>query len=686
MSNSIETKSITKILVANRGEIAVRVLRGAAKLGYPTVAVYSDADSRALHVQIADQAVNIGPPAAADSYLNIDAIIDAAKATGANAIHPGYGFLAENADFARAIDKAGLIFIGPTAEVIDSMGNKRAAKELMQNADVPCIPGYKSGPNEDDLLSKAEEIAEGIGYPIMVKAAAGGGGRGMRLVENPKDLTDAIKSAKSEAKSAFGNDEIILEKAVTGARHVEIQVLADTHGNVIHLGERDCSIQRRHQKVVEESPCPVADESLRSAMGKAAVNAAQAINYHGAGTVEFLLDKDGKFYFLEMNTRLQVEHPVTELVTGIDLVEWQIRVAAGQPLDRVQGDVKIQGHAIEVRLCAEDPANDFLPQTGPVVAWQPPSGEGVRVDHGLLNPGEVSPYYDSMQAKIIAYGADRDTARRRLLQALNDCVFFGLPSNLDFLRITLAHPAFASGDFDTGFIGEHYPDTAKALPQADSRHFALAATLIFHENTQQLSNATTVGDELLNWHSSNPTPTPLTLRYGRSEDKIRVTVAALDSSSYEVTLLANDEDSQPKTHHIVLRALPGHDDYALSYSCDDESGQANAVRADNQLMLDAYGATVAYDDVTLAATETRGNIAASGEVKAHSDGKIMEVKVQEGDTVERGQSLLVLEAMKMEFQVASEVDGVVETVLVAAGDQVAAKQLLVSVKPSEEDE
>lgn len=665
---------ITKVLVANRGEIAVRVLRGAARLGYATVAVYSDADSKALHVEIADEAINIGPPPAAESYLNIEAIINAARTTGANAIHPGYGFLAENADFARAIDDAGLIFIGPTAEAIDLMGNKRAAKERMQDAGVPCIPGFKGGGDSDQLIAKARDI----GFPIMVKAAAGGGGRGMRLVDEEKDLQEAIKSAKSEAKSAFGNDEIILEKAVTGARHVEIQVLADTHGNVIHLGERDCSIQRRHQKVVEESPCPVADEALRAAMGKAAVAAAEAINYRGAGTVEFLLDADGKFYFLEMNTRLQVEHPVTELVTGIDLVEWQLRVADGQTLDIKQADIKLTGHAIEVRLCAEDPANDFLPQTGPVTAWRAPSGEGIRVDHGLQSQGEVSPYYDSMQAKLIGYGPDRETARRRLLQALDDCVFFGLPSNRDFLRVTLAHPAFAKGEFDTGFIEAHMPDPAQALPAPDSRHFAIAAALFYHGNSAALNTLTQVSEELLNWHNSNPTPTPLTLRYGRDQEKIQLRVQAHGTDSYQVSY---DDESQI-SHDIKLKV---RSDTALRIVCDGETASTSYFRTNNQLTLDAYGATVAYDDVTLAATETRGNLAGSGEIKANSDGKIMQVKVKAGDTVEKGQTVLVLEAMKMEFQVAAEVDGEVESVLVAEGDQVAARQLLVSITPAEDE-
>ncbi|MDN5939665.1 MAG: acetyl-CoA carboxylase biotin carboxylase subunit, partial [Salinisphaera sp.] len=508
-------RAIGSVLVANRGEIAVRVLRGAARMGYHTVAVYSDADAGALHVRVADQAVRIGPPPAAESYLDAAAIIAAAKAAGADAIHPCYGFLAENADFARAVEAAGLVFVGPSPEAIDLMGNKRAAKERMEAAGVPCVPGYRSKKGSSARVDTLRKKAVEIGFPVMIKAAAGGGGRGMRLVEDEAEIADAIKSARSEAKSAFGDDEIILEKAVTGARHVEIQVLADAHGNVIHLGERDCSIQRRYQKVVEESPCPVVTPKLRRAMGEAAVAAAKAIDYRGAGTVEFLLGADGAFYFMEMNTRLQVEHPVTELVTGIDLVEWQLRVAAGETLAMGQDEITLTGHAIEVRLCAEEPANGFLPQTGPILAWHAPAGEGIRVDHGVLDGGEVSPFYDSMQAKLIAYGPNRETARRRLLQALDDCVFLGLPTNRDFLRLILAHPQFAGGKFDTGFVPAYFFDPAAALPEPDSRHHSLAAALFFHANAEALAASAGLSRELTAWRNSNDTPTTVVLRSGR---------------------------------------------------------------------------------------------------------------------------------------------------------------------------
>ncbi|MEO1336425.1 MAG: acetyl-CoA carboxylase biotin carboxylase subunit, partial [Myxococcota bacterium] len=398
--------TINRILVANRGEIACRIIRSAHSLGRTAVAVYSEADKDAPHVRMADEAVCIGPPSVAASYLNIDAIIAAAQKTNADAIHPGYGFLAENADFARAVTAAGLVFIGPPIEAIALMGNKAAAKRRMLDAAVPCVPGYQGTDQTDPTFVKQ---ARDIGYPVMVKAASGGGGRGMRLVEDESQLVAALARARAEADSAFGSNELILEKAVVRPRHVEIQVFADRHGHVIHLGERDCSVQRRHQKVIEEAPCPVMTPQLRSAMGQAAVEAAKSIDYVGAGTVEFLLDASGAFYFLEMNTRLQVEHPVTEMVTGIDLVAQQISVAEGHPLDIEQSDVAFNGHAIEVRLYAEDPAQGFTPSTGRLERWSTPDLEGIRVDDGVDSGTEISPYYDPMVAKVIGWGPTRET-------------------------------------------------------------------------------------------------------------------------------------------------------------------------------------------------------------------------------------------------------------------------------------
>ncbi|WP_372876492.1 acetyl/propionyl/methylcrotonyl-CoA carboxylase subunit alpha, partial [Pseudomonas sp.] len=396
--------AFNKILIANRGEIACRVMRTAQDIGYRTVAVYSEADSDARHVHLADEAVCIGPAQVNQSYLLIDAIIAAAQKTGADAIHPGYGFLSENADFARACEAAGIVFIGPTVEAIHLMGSKRLSKIAMLQAGVPCIPGYEGAEQDDETLSRE---AERIGFPLMIKASAGGGGRGMRLVHESSELLAQIRTARSEAQNAFGSAELILERAVIQPRHVEIQVFGDAHGNIVYLGERDCSVQRRHQKVVEEAPCPLMTPELRQAMGEAAVKAAASVDYVGAGTVEFLLDRNGEFFFLEMNTRLQVEHPVTELITGQDLVAWQIRTASGQPLPLKQEEIRLTGHAMEVRLYAENSAQNFLPQTGQVLRWEPALLDGIRIDHGLLEGQVISPFYDPMLAKVIAYGATR---------------------------------------------------------------------------------------------------------------------------------------------------------------------------------------------------------------------------------------------------------------------------------------
>ena len=438
-------------------------MRTAKAMGYRTAAVYSEADAEARHVRLADVAACIGPAEARASYLSIPAIIAAAKALGADAVHPGYGFLSENAEFARACGEAGLVFIGPSPEAIAAMGNKAAAKRRMLEAGVPCVPGYQGADQSEAVFARE---AERIGYPVMVKAAAGGGGRGMRLVKAKKDLASALATARAEAESAFGSAELILEKAVVGGRHVEIQVLADASGHVIHLGERDCSVQRRHQKVLEEAPSPAVDAELRARMGAAAVAAAQAIGYSNAGTVEFLLAADGAFYFLEMNTRLQVEHPVTELVTGLDLVELQIRIAAGEPLSIRQEDVRLAGHAIEARLYAEAPQRGFLPQSGELAAWRPPSGPGIRVDHGLNASQTVSPFYDPLLAKIIAHGATRQEALRLLAKALEDTTALGIATNRSFLIDCLRTPEFAAGEATTEFIAKHFakptaPDTRR---------------------------------------------------------------------------------------------------------------------------------------------------------------------------------------------------------------------------------
>lgn len=448
--------SFETILVANRGEIALRIMRSCRRLGYRTVAVYSEADAQAPHVAAADAAVCIGAARAQDSYLCIPRILDAARASGAQALHPGYGFLSERAEFAQAVLDAGLVFIGPSPSSIAAMGNKRAAKRRMLAAGVPCIPGHDGADTRDDELQAA---AAAIGLPVMIKAAAGGGGRGMRRVAHDTELAAAIASARAEAQKFFGSGELLVEKAVDDGRHVEIQVFGDSHGNLVHLGERDCSVQRRNQKLIEESPSPAVDAPLRERMGAAAIAAARAVNYVGAGTVEFMLAPDGQFYFLEMNTRLQVEHPVTEMIYDLDMVEWQLRVARGEslPLSQAQIDARRRGWAIEVRLCAEDPARNFLPQTGRVTCWSYPKADGLRIDHGLAEGITVSPYYDSMLGKLIAHGADRDEARLRLVALLENTVLTGIHTNRSFLMEVLAHPAFCAGEVTTGFISAHFP-------------------------------------------------------------------------------------------------------------------------------------------------------------------------------------------------------------------------------------
>ena len=472
-NGSTKARPFQKILIANRGEIGLRIMRTARRLGYGVVAVYSDADRDALHVREADEAVRIGEALPAQSYLNIAAIIAAAKSSGADAVHPGYGFLAENEDFAQACRDAGLVFIGPSPEAIKAMGNKAGAKAIMQKAGVPCVPGYQ-GADQSDAVMLAE--AKKIGFPVMIKAVAGGGGRGMRLVADAPAFPDALRSARSEAKAAFADATVILERAIVDPRHIEIQVFGDAHGNAIHLGERDCSVQRRHQKLIEEAPSPAVSPELRARMGAIAVTAIKSIGYEGAGTLEFLLDSGGNFYFMEMNTRLQVEHPVTEAITGLDLVELQLRVAGGEPLGIAQEDIKFTGHAIEVRLCSEDPAHDFMPQSGRMALWQMP--EGLRVEHALQSGSEIPPFYDSMIAKLISHGATRDAARRKLVHGLEQTAAFGVATNQAFLAACLGHPEFTSGGATTAFIGKYRAELL--APRKDpASEAALAALLLY---------------------------------------------------------------------------------------------------------------------------------------------------------------------------------------------------------------
>ena len=648
--------SFDTVLIANRGEIACRIIRTARAQGYRTVAVYSEADAQALHVRQADQALCIGPAPVAESYLSIDAVLGAAARSGANAIHPGYGFLSENAAFARAVQAAGLVFIGPDPQAIEQMGHKAAAKHLMLAAGVPCVPGYHGADQRDETLMAQ---ARDIGVPLMVKAAAGGGGRGMRLVTDLAKLPAALAAARSEAAGAFGSSELILERALIEPRHVELQVFADRHGQVIHLGERDCSIQRRHQKVFEEAPSPAVDPALRERMGAAAVAAARAVDYVGAGTVEFLLDRDGSFYFLEMNTRLQVEHPVTECITGLDLVAWQLAVARGEPLPLAQHQVQLRGHAIEARLYAEDPAADFLPQSGEVALWQPPAGEGIRVDHGLVTGQAVSPHYDPMIAKIIAHGVTRDEARRRLLGALRGACVLGLPTNLGFLQAAARHPEFAAGEATTAFIGRHFGADTLRRPDSSSRAVALAAALWF--------DATAYRGPQAGWRSNGSARWPLELTEG--ERRHATHVQPLGPRRLRV------EIDGGAVHDIALGPADGA---TLSPAIDAMHSQARFAFVGATLHLALDSAVHAFDDVTYA--PQRGSAQAAGaSVTAPMSGRVLAVLVQAGDAVSKGQPLAVLEAMKMEHPLVAQRDGVVERVGVRPGDQVASRALIVTL-------
>ncbi len=614
----------SKVLVANRGEIAWRVMRTARAMGYRTVAVYSDADREAPHVAYADEAVRIGPPPVGESYLSIERILEAAHSSGADAIHPGYGFLSENEAFATACEKAGFIFIGPPPDAIAAMGNKAAAKRRMIEAGVPCVPGYQG---EDQSDANLEAQAHKIGLPVMVKAAAGGGGRGMRLVERSEDLLEAIRTARTEAESAFGSGELILEKAVVDARHVEIQVFADAHGNVIHLGERDCSVQRRHQKVIEEAPSPAVDATLRDRMGAAAVAAARTIGYRGAGTVEFLLGADGAFYFLEMNTRLQVEHPVTEAITALDLVEWQLRVARGEHLPLRQEQVTFSGHAIEVRLYAEDAYAGFLPQTGRIDVWRPATGPGLRIDHGMKDGLAISPYYDPMIAKVVARGATREEARVRLVRGLAETVVLGPTTNRHFLIRLLEHPDFAAGEATTSFLAKHqFP-----APEIGEAHWMAAAKLLWQASAQKFPPS------MRGWRNSNPEPIPIRLAAGGKERLMQV------------------RESGPV-------AVPFHID-------------------GDDVVLDIDNLTVRFTDKTYAPPETAA-AGSDGKLRAPMDGRIVAIKVAAGDQVSRGQTLIVLEAMKIQHQLKAALDAKVETISVQEGQQVSNGTVLVTMEPA----
>jgi 3-methylcrotonyl-CoA carboxylase alpha subunit len=636
-------KSINTLLVANRGEIACRVMRTASSLGIRTVAVHSSIDTNARHVREADVAYDLGGAKASESYLLMDRIIEAAKHTGAQAIHPGYGFLSENAEFARRLEAAGLVFLGPPASAIDAMGSKSAAKALMEQAGVPLVPGYHGDAQDLETFRTA---AERIGYPVLLKATAGGGGKGMKVVEHERDLADSLASAQREALSSFGDARMLVEKYVLKPRHIEIQVFADTHGNCLYLNERDCSIQRRHQKVVEEAPAPGLSGAQRQAIGEAAVRAAQAINYVGAGTVEFLLDERGEFFFMEMNTRLQVEHPVTEAITGLDLVAWQIRVARGEPLPITQDQVPLDGHALEVRLYAEDPEGGFLPASGHLEVYrEPAAGPGRRVDSGVAQGDDVSPYYDPMVAKLIAWGENREEARQRLLAMLGETIVGGLKTNLAFLQRILAHPAFSAAELDTGFI-ERYRDDLLPLPAVLPDAFwteAAQCYLATQPPRTREDDPHSPWTRQDGWRSAGPAGTVLHLR---CEDVDRV--VGIRSSTANAG------------RHMSLPSSSMHRHGDTLYLRWD--GEWHAVR-----QVDPIAAV-------------EHNHSHAGGLTAPMNGSIVRLLVGTGQAVEAGTALVVLEAMKMEHSIRAPSAGTVKGIYCSEGDMVSEGTVLVELE------
>jgi 3-methylcrotonyl-CoA carboxylase alpha subunit len=651
-----------KILIANRGEIAVRVIRTARRLGVRTVAVHSEADTDAMHVEAADEAVCVGPAAASASYLRGESILEAARRTGARAIHPGYGFLSENAGFAAACAEAGIVFIGPPVEAIRIMGSKSESKRVMALADVPLVPGYH-GADQDEATLTAE--AGRIGWPVLVKASAGGGGKGMRVVRDPAGLADAIAGARREARAAFGDDTLLLEKYLTRPRHVEIQVFADTHGNVVALHDRDCSIQRRHQKVIEEAPAPALADGVRARMAAAAVAAARAIGYVGAGTVEFLYE-DGAFYFIEMNTRLQVEHPVTEMITGVDLVEWQLRVASGEPLPMAQGDIPRRGHALEARVYAEDPQRDFLPATGRLIRLRPPAASPyVRVDTGVREGDEVSVHYDPMIAKLIVWDETREGAVRRMRSALAAYEVVGVATNIAFLGAIAGHGAFLAEEIDTGFIERHRAVLLPALAPAPDRALAAAALAVLERRKVEAgaNPGPRAGDPYSPWHSVTGwrlnEENHQDLRF-HDGDTVREVALHYDEAGHRIVV---DGRAAMSAGPVVTR------DGTLSTTLDGVRLKATVVPvgADVTIILDGAAWRLRVDDPLARAGADAGG---SGRLSAPMPGTVVNVMVEAGQTVSPGQPLMLLEAMKMEHTITAPAAGTVTAVHFAAGDRV----------------
>ncbi|BCF91111.1 acetyl/propionyl/methylcrotonyl-CoA carboxylase subunit alpha [Paraburkholderia largidicola] len=663
-----------KILIANRGEIACRVAATCKRLGITSVAVYSDADANAKHVAACDEAVHIGGSTAAESYLRVERIIEAAIATGAQAVHPGYGFLSENEDFAHACEKAGIAFIGPPVEAIAAMGSKAAAKALMHSAAVPLVPGYHGDDQNADLLHRQ---ADEIGYPVLLKASAGGGGKGMRVVTRTEEFDAALASCKREAASSFGNDRVLIEKYLTRPRHVEVQVFADKHGGAVYLFDRDCSVQRRHQKVLEEAPAPGLQPHVRRAMGEAAVAAARAVNYVGAGTVEFIMTEGGEFYFMEMNTRLQVEHPVTEMVTGLDLVEWQLRVAANEPLPLAQDQLKIEGHAIEARIYAEHPARGFLPSTGTLKHLRMPEGvefsigvggerAPVRIDSGVREGDTITPFYDPMIAKLIVHGASREEALKRMSQALRGCEVVGPHTNVEFLQRIVASVPFSTGDLDTGLIERHHDALFAPVEKPFIEALALACgALLTREGG--VEHGASPWDALSHWRLNGGYTQALNWRDVEKEAAFTVVF----SRDGETRTLTHDGRTEP------FKWWTGAGKHEYGATIGDAHVTGRVFVDGDTFHVFCRGEALAFEWQNLlahAADAEHGE----GRLTAPMPGKVIAVLVEQGAVVEKGQPLIVMEAMKMEHTIGAPTAGKVAEVLYAVGDQVAdGAQLLV---------
>ena len=653
------------VLVANRGEIAVRVLRTLRSMGIRSVAVYSDADADARHVAEADTAVRIGPAAARQSYLDIDAVVAAALRTGAEAVHPGYGFLSENSDFAAALERAGIVFIGPPSGAIRTMGDKIAAKTTVSKFGVPVVPGIaRPGLSDAELIAAATDI----GFPILVKPSAGGGGKGMRRVDEPGDLPSALASARRESAAAFGDESLCRARFVLRSRRIDGQGLAASHGTVLHLGERECSLQRRHQKVIEEAPSPLLDAATRARIGAAACDTARSVDYRGAGTVEFIVsaDRPDEFFFMEMNTRLQVEHPVTEMVTGWDLVEWQVRIAAGEKLDRTQDDIELRGHAVEARVYAEDPAAGFLPTGGPVLGLLEPQGCGVRVDSGLRQGMTVGSDYDPMLAKIIAYGDDRASALRKLDRALSETAVLGVGTNVEFLRFLLADDDVAAGRLDTGLLDRRSGDFAPSA--GTDAEFVAAAAYSWLKRWQSASGDP--WDTPSGWRLGESAPTSVRLRCGERVDHVHITGTPANA-------IARVEDGATDS----LRAALDADNLSVTFG---GLRREYSVATDGaQIWLAGDGATVMLSEVREAPVRPEDEQVGDAELTSPMPGSVVAVAVSDGESVKAGTVVLAVEAMKMEHSLTSPVGGVVE-LLVAVGDQVKVGQLLARVHAADE--